>query len=135
MILTVISSALGWLMFWAALCVINAMTPDTDGRAWKVPAWVLTAVVGFLFGVQPAIVLGAELESVRGTGSGGGVWSFTLYDESGVCSGQWKRSVYRQTLPTMEVEGCWTEQGDQVRLVFVDGDSYVIPRRSFRGGV
>lgn len=82
--------------------------------------------------VSALTALGAELGSVRGRGLGGGDWSFTLYDEAGVCRGHYKRTVYRQSGPAMEVEGCWIESADKVHLYFVDGDRYVIPRSAFR---
>lgn len=114
-------------------------------REWSglktVAAIVLGALAGTLISVLMLTAAAAqqpqprEIGRVEGTGNGGGSWSFTLYAENGsLCSGEWRRTVYRQSAPTLEVEGCWIDHEGQVRLLFTDGDRYVIPRKAFRDG-
>lgn len=94
------------------------------------------AVFCLLAGFAAFVAMAGEVAKVAGQGKAGGVWSFTLYNEAGACGGvAYKRAVYRQTKPDMEVEGCWIEREDsKVWMIFVDGDEYVIPRSAFKDG-
>lgn len=76
----------------------------------------LTYLVSAAIAVEPA----AMLEGVNGS-------VINLYAEQGPCQEQAKRAEWVSADASKRIAGCWIAQGQQLQIVFFDGDAMRAP--------